>query len=122
MVNRDGQRNPVVDTIPDHQSQIAAFADIYNLTLAWYYTGDVKYSQRAELDIRTWFLNSATAQNPNLSFAQGIPCLVDGRGIGIIEFSYALTRWSTRPPSWTRAPPAGPRPTTPASRPGTARS
>src|SRR5258708_1478402 len=31
MVQRDGQRNPVVDTIPDHQSQSAAFADIYNL-------------------------------------------------------------------------------------------
>ena len=91
MVNRDGIRNPVVDTIPDHQSEIAAFADIYNLTLAWFYTGDTRYSQRAELDLRTWFINPATAQNPNLAFAQGIPCLVDGRGIGIIEFSYALT-------------------------------
>jgi hypothetical protein len=110
MVNRDGQRNPVVDTIPDHQSQIAAFADIYNLTLAWYYTGDVKYSQRAELDIRTWFTNPATAQNPNLAFAQGIPCLVTGRGIGIIEFSYALTEvvdstaiLDSGAPGWTKA-------------------
>jgi hypothetical protein len=110
MVNRDGIRNPVVDTIPDHQSEIAAFADIYNLTLAWFYTGDTRYSQRAELDLRTWFINPATAQNPNLAFAQGIPCLVDGRGIGIIEFSYALTEvvdstaiLDSGAPGWTKA-------------------
>lgn len=110
MVNRDGIRNPVVDTIPDHQSEIAAFADIYNLTLAWFYTRDTRYSQRAELDLRTWFINPATAQNPNLAFAQGIPCLVDGRGIGIIEFSYALTEvvdataiLDNGAPGWSRA-------------------
>lgn len=90
-VDKDGQRDPLVDQIPDHQSEIAAFADIYNLTLAWYYTGDKAYADRAELDIRTWFTNPATAQNPTLAFAQGIPCKFDGRGIGIIEFSYAMT-------------------------------
>jgi hypothetical protein len=110
MVNRDGQRNPVVDTIPDHQSEIAAFADIYNLTLAWFYTHDVRYAARAELDLRTWFIDPATAQNPNLAFAQGIPCLVEGRGIGIIEFSYAFTEvidataiLDSGAPGWSRA-------------------
>jgi hypothetical protein len=110
MVNRDGQRDPLVDAVPDHQSEIAAFADIYNLTLAWYYTGDRRYAQRAELDLRTWFTDPATAQNPNLAFAQGIPCKVTGRGIGIIEFSYALTEvvdstaiLDDGAPGWTKA-------------------
>jgi hypothetical protein len=110
MVNRDGQRDPLVDAVPDHQSEIAAFADIYNLTLAWYYTGEQQYARRAELDLRTWFTDPATAQNPNLAFAQGIPCQVTGRGIGIIEFSYALTEvvdstaiLDDGAPGWTRA-------------------
>jgi len=110
MVNRDGQRDPLVDGVPDHQSEIAAFADIYNLTLAWYYTGNRQYAARAELDLRTWFTNPATAQNPNLAFAQGIPCQVTGRGIGIIEFSYALTEvvdstaiLDDGAPGWTKA-------------------
>lgn len=106
----DGDRDPLVDSVPDHQSEIAAFADIYNLTLAWYYTGDRKYADRAELDIRTWFTNPATAQNPNMNFAQGIPCQFLGRGIGIIEFSYALTEvvdstaiLDDGAPGWSRA-------------------
>jgi len=110
MIQKDGQRDPLVDSVPDHQSEIAAFADIYNLTLAWYYTGDKRYADRAELDIRTWFTNPATAQNPTLAFAQGIPCMFTGRGIGIIEFSYALTEvvdstaiLDNGAPGWTRA-------------------
>lgn len=109
-IQKDGQRDPIVDAIPDHQSEIAAFADIYDLTLAWYYTGNKKYSDRAELDIRTWFTNPATAQNPTLAFAQGIPCKFDGRGIGIIEFSYAMTEvidstaiLDNGAPGWTKA-------------------
>jgi Alginate lyase len=90
-VQKDGVRNPIVDSIPDHADELKAFAAIYNLSLAWYYTGDASYAKRAELDLRTWFLNAATKMNPNLDFAQGIPCQVDGRGIGVIEFSYALT-------------------------------
>lgn len=107
-VQKDGVRNPVVDSIPDHADELKAFAAIYNLSLAWYYTGDARYARRAELDLRTWFLDAATKMNPNMDFAQGIPCQVDGRGIGVIEFSYALTEvvdstaiLDTGAPGWT---------------------
>jgi hypothetical protein len=109
-IQKDGERDPIVDAIPDHPSELSAFSAIYTLSLAWYYTGDARYAQRAELDLRTWFLDPATAMNPNMNYAQGIPCQVDGRGIGIIEFSYALTEvvdstaiLDAGAPGWTRA-------------------
>jgi hypothetical protein len=91
-VQKDGVRNPLVDSIPDHAARGTAFSAIYQLSLAWYYTGKAAYAQRAALDLRTWFVDPATRMNPNMNFAQGIPCKIDGRGIGIIEFSYAFTQ------------------------------
>nr|WP_279579776.1 alginate lyase family protein [Fodinicola feengrottensis] len=68
------------------------FFAIYQLSLAWYYTGKASYARKAAQDLRTWFVDPTTRMNPNMNFAQGIPCKVDGRGIGIIEFSYAFTQ------------------------------
>ncbi|MCR6485562.1 alginate lyase family protein [Amycolatopsis sp. OK19-0408] len=113
-VQKDGQRNPIVDEITDHAYRGEAFTAIYRLALAWYYTGDARYAQRAALDLRTWFLDAATKMNPNMNYAQGIPCKVDGRGIGIIEFSYTLTEvvdataiLATGAPGWTKTDQAG---------------
>lgn len=108
-VQRDGVRNPAVDDIPDHAERGAAFDAIYHLALAWYYTGNAAYAQRAELDLRTWFLAPATRMNPNLNYTQFVPCQVDGRGIGIIDFSEALPDvidaaaiLDSGAPAWTR--------------------
>jgi hypothetical protein len=113
-VDRDGQVNPITKSITDHAERGLAFSAIYDLSLAWFYTGDVQYAQRAELDLRTWFLNPSSTMNPNMNYAQGIPCQVDGRGIGIIEFSYALTQvldsaaiLDEGAPGWTSADHAG---------------
>jgi hypothetical protein len=63
------------------------FEGIFQLALAWYYTGDERYVARAELYARRWFLEPATLMHPNMNFAQGVPCAVPGRGAGIIEAS-----------------------------------
>jgi hypothetical protein len=63
---------------------------IFQLALAWYYTGDARYAAQAKVFARHWFLDAATAMNANMNFGQGIPCRpvpTLGRGIGIIEFA-----------------------------------
>ena len=91
-VSKDGQRNPEADAITDHTYRMVAWDAIRDLALAWYYSGDPRYAARAELDIRTWFLNPATAMNPNLNFAQIIPCSTKISGTGIIDSSQSLTQ------------------------------
>lgn len=109
-VERDGQRNPEIDTITDHGEALTLFGAVYDLTLAWYYTGRPEYAQRAALDLRTWFLDPATRMNPNLKYTQSVPCRWDGRGIGIIDFSQQFTDvldataiLASGAPGWTTA-------------------
>jgi len=91
-VHEDGKWGPDVATTGDLTARARAWQAISDLTLAWFYTGDAKYASRAELDIRTWFLNSATKMNPNMTFGQVVPCTTVGRKEGIIESSEAITQ------------------------------
>lgn len=90
-VQRDGERNPEVDKYQDRLNLSRMFNSTYVLSLAWFYTGDKAYSIHASNILRTWFINPATAMNPNLLHAQIVPCLNDGRAIGIIDFSQEYT-------------------------------
>ncbi|MGW6401778.1 alginate lyase family protein [Streptomyces sp. NPDC055134] len=90
-VQRDGQRNPEVDTGTDRQEVERVFDSTYDLALAWYYTGRKEYAEKAATVLRTWFLDPDTRMNPNLDHAQFIPCKYDGRAIGIIDFSQSYT-------------------------------
>ncbi|MEV0634772.1 alginate lyase family protein [Streptomyces sp. NPDC050619] len=113
-VQRDGERNPEVDTGTDRQDVEKVFDSAYDLSLAWYYTGDKRYAEKVGQILRTWFLDPATKMNPNLNHAQFIPCKYDGRAIGIIDFSQsytsvldALAILDTGAAGWTRTDRAG---------------
>src|SRR5437763_13438225 len=90
--HKDGRWGPTVATTGDLTAWANTWHAINDLTLAWYYTGRAAYAQRAELDIRTWFLNAATKMNPSMTYGQVVPCTTTGRKEGIIETSQALTQ------------------------------
>lgn len=90
-VQKDGVRNPDVDTITDHDGRGRMFSSVHTLSLAWYYTGRAAYAEHAAQILRTWFTDPATRMNPNLDHGQIIPCRTDGRAIGIIDFSQQFT-------------------------------
>ncbi|MFC9424115.1 alginate lyase family protein [Streptomyces sp. NPDC056987] len=113
-VQRDGERNPEIDTGTDRPELSKVVGSATTLSLAWYYTGRQRYAEHAARILRTWFLDPATRMNPNLNHGQFIPCKYEGRSIGIIDFSQqytsvldALALLDTGAPGWTRSDLAG---------------
>lgn len=90
-IRKDGQVNPERYTIKDADYHGSLCRDVNLLGLAWYFTGDTKYSDHAAKLLKVWFLEKETRMNPNLNYGQAIPGVTDGRGIGIID-THVLAR------------------------------
>jgi hypothetical protein len=87
-IRRDGVTNPESKTDLD-QPRVAKLGQVMQaLGLAYYLTGDEAYAARATMQLRSWFLDSATRMNPHLRFAQLVRGDPRERGSGIID-----TRW-----------------------------
>ena len=111
-IRRDGERNPEIKQFPDHELLDKMVDNVERLSLGYFVTGKNEYAARAGEILRMWFIDPSTKMNPNLEFAQAIPGLNTGRGIGLIE-----TRGMTRvvdsvgllagSPSWSKADQSG---------------
>lgn len=87
-VMRDGVSNPELKKFDRSKLSVMAKA-VYRLSLAYYFSGEEKYAQKATELIRVWFIDKKTKVNPNLRFAQHIPGKADGRCYGVIDaYSY----------------------------------
>lgn len=107
-VRRDGERNPEIKQYPDHDLMDTMVQTVERLSLGYFVTGKNEYAARAGEILRMWFLDPGTRMNPNLEYAQAIPGVNTGRGIGLIE-TRGLTRvvdsvgLLTGSPSWTKS-------------------
>ena len=89
-VSRDGVSNPELEKL-DRPKLSAMASGVTTLALAWYFSGDERYAQKATEQLRVWFLDKETRMNPNLNYAQIVPGLYDGKGrcYGVID-SYSF--------------------------------
>ncbi|MGL9751067.1 MAG: alginate lyase family protein [Symbiopectobacterium sp.] len=73
-------------------ARLEDFTDqVYTLALAWYFSDNAAYADKAISLIRTWFIDPETRMNPNLDFAQGVPGIAPGRGAGVLDGRYFST-------------------------------
>ena len=84
-IRRDGERNPEILKYPDHGLMDEMVKTTETLAVGYYFTQNEEYAARTATILRIWFLDAKTRMNPNLEYAQAIPGLNTGRGIGIIE-------------------------------------
>jgi Alginate lyase len=83
-INHDGERNPEAEKNSDARNFATVCYDTHTLALAYYFSDDKKYADKAAKFIHVWFLDPATRMNPNFKYGQGIPGRVEGRPAGLI--------------------------------------
>jgi hypothetical protein len=82
---RDGYTYPKSRIGTDSVPFVRMCSNTEALAYAYYFTNQDTYAKQAALLIRVWFLDPATAMNPNANYGQAIPGVIDGRGEGVIE-------------------------------------
>ena len=85
-IRKDGLRNPELDKLDRNRLGEMAKA-VTTLGLAYYFTENEQYAQKATDFLNVWFLNPETKMNPNLNYGQTIPGHRKGlgRGTGMID-------------------------------------
>ncbi|WP_195654644.1 alginate lyase family protein [Bacteroides sp. 1001136B_160425_E2] len=85
-INRDGISNPELNKLD--RNRLGNMANnVTALSLAWYFSNDERYAQKAVEQLQVWFLNKETLMNPHLKYAQVAPGHGndEGRSFGIID-------------------------------------
>ena len=84
-IQKDGERNPEIYSITDKDYLARTLNESQLLAIAYFITGESKYSAKAVEKIRVWFLKKETRMNPNFKHSQFIRGINDGRGTGLIS-------------------------------------
>jgi hypothetical protein len=85
-VQKDGETNPEVESITDRKGFEKVGKNVSTFALAYFFTGEEKYAEKATELLRTWFLDPKTMMNPNFNFGQMVKGKkAEGRPSGLIE-------------------------------------
>ncbi len=83
----ESKSNPLVDEYD--RVRLARFSSaVYTLSLAYFFTSDEKYAQKASQLIKSWFFEEESRMNPNMDYSQvriGQPGTGGGGTQGIID-------------------------------------
>lgn len=83
-IRRDGESNP--NNFDKHRLLLRQMrTHTANLAAAYAVTDNEAYAEKAVQFLKEFFLDEATRMNPNLLYAQAIPGICSGRGVGIID-------------------------------------
>lgn len=85
-IQHDGYSNPEIQQLD--RPRLAQMATrVTTLSLAFYFTDEERYAQKATEMLRVWFLDKATRMNPNLNYAQIVPGRDGNRGrqFGVLD-------------------------------------
>lgn len=83
-IRRDGETNPE-NFIAHRLAMRQMRTDVVALSIAYELTREERYAEYGVRMLREFFLDEETKMNPNLEYAQAIPGICPGRGIGIID-------------------------------------
>jgi unsaturated chondroitin disaccharide hydrolase len=89
-IYQDGRSNPELEQY-DRNRLGDMCAAVNTLSLAYFYSGEEKYAEKAVIQLRGWFMDTDTRMNPNLNYSQFIPGRngSKGRPEGLID-SYSF--------------------------------
>lgn len=83
-IHRDGESNP--NNFGAHRKALRTMRTaVAHLAAGYRISGDERYARRAVQQLSCFFLEPETYMAPHLSYAQAIPGLCTGRGIGVID-------------------------------------
>lgn len=83
-VRRDGESNP--GNFNEHRLLLRRMrTNLVYVSTAYAITKEERFAAWGVRILKEFFLDEATRMNPHLSYAQAIPGICDGRGIGIID-------------------------------------
>jgi hypothetical protein len=85
-IRKDGETNPDTQTDAVDRKRLGTMtSSVKSLSLAYYFSDDERYAEKAAGMLKTWFLDEATHMNPHLKFAQSVPGNSKGRSSGILD-------------------------------------
>ncbi|KAI9277321.1 alginate lyase-domain-containing protein [Umbelopsis sp. AD052] len=85
-INRDGEFNPASRDSSTDSIRFKEFTStLESLSLAYYFSDEQKYADKAVTLLNAWFLDAETLMHPHLEYGQGIAGVTTGRGIGLID-------------------------------------